>query len=172
MPIPYGRQTVNEDDIDAVVEVLRSPMLTQGPRVREFEEALAEACDVLYAVAFSSGTAALHGAAFAADLGPGNELVTSAMTFAASANCGAYVGAIPRFADIDPKTFNVSAETVTEARTRSTKAVVPVHFAGLPLRSRRSVKRLVTTSSSSRTPLTRSALRLMDRRSDPVCTRR
>ncbi len=85
-----------------------------------------------HAVAFSSGTAALHGAAFAAGLGPGDELVTSAMTFAGSANCGAYVGATPRFADIDPATLNVSAETISAAVGPATKAVVPVHFTGLP----------------------------------------
>src|SRR3954463_2400812 len=111
MPIPYGRQSVDESDIAAVVEVLRSPFLTQGPAVREFEAAFARACDAPHAVAFSSGTAALHGAAFAAGVGPGTELLTSAITFGASANCGAYLGARPTFADIDPATWNVSADT-------------------------------------------------------------
>src|SRR5688572_10584526 len=92
MSIPYGRQSIDDDDIAAVVQVLRGDWLTQGPTVTEFEEAFARACDAPYAVAFSSGTAALHGAAFAAGVGPGDELVTSAMTFAASANCGAYLG--------------------------------------------------------------------------------
>jgi perosamine synthetase len=131
-PIPYGRQTVEDSDVDSVVEVLRGDWLTQGPEVAAFEDAIAEACDAPFAVAFSSGTAALHGAAFAAGLGPGDELVTSAITFAASANCGAYLGATPRFADIERDTWNVSAETVAAATTAETRAVVPVHFAGLP----------------------------------------
>ena len=132
MPIPYGRQLIEADDIDAVVEVLRGDWLTQGPAVRSFEEALAEACGATYAVSFSSGTAALHGAAFAAGLGSGDELVTSPITFAASANCAAYVGATPRFADIDPATWNLGAETLSAALTDRTRAVVAVDFAGLP----------------------------------------
>lgn len=132
MKIPYGRQTIEQDDIDAVSRVLEGDWLTQGPEVRGFEQDLAEACGAPYAVAFSSGTAALHGAAFAAGLGPGDDLLTSALTFAASANCGAYLGATPRFADIGPATWNVSAATVSAAITDSTRAVVPVHFAGLP----------------------------------------
>lgn len=132
MPIPYGRQSVDERDVQAVVEVLRSDRLTQGPAVAAFEEAFAAACDAPYAVAFANGTAALHAAAFAAGLGPGDELVTSAITFAASANCAAYVGATPRFADIEPATWNVSARTVAAASGPATKAIVPVHFAGKP----------------------------------------
>lgn len=132
MAIPYGRQTIEDDDVEAVVEALRGDWLTQGPTVAAFEEEFAAACGAPYAVAFSSGTAALHGAAFAAGIGPGDELVTSAITFAASANCGAYVGATPRFADIDPATWNVSAATVGAALTERTRLVVPVHFAGLP----------------------------------------
>ena len=116
----------------AVDEVLRGDWLTQGPAVRAFEDAVAARCEAPYAVAFSSGTAALHGAAFAAGLGPGDELVTSAITFAASANCGAYLGATPRFADIEPATWNVSPETIGAALTDRTRAVVPVHFTGLP----------------------------------------
>jgi perosamine synthetase len=130
--IPYGRQTVTEEDVAAVAAVLRGDWLTQGPAVAEFERAVAAVCDVPHAVAFSSGTSALHGAAFAAGLGAGDELVTSAMTFAASANCAAYVGATPRFADIDPATWNVSADTVGPALSERTRAVVPVHFTGLP----------------------------------------
>ena len=132
MPIPYGRQFLDEDDIAAVVDVLRGAWLTQGPAVAAFEQAVADACEVPHAVAFSSGTAALHAAAFAAGLGPGDELITSALTFAASANCGAYLGATPRFADIDPVTWNVSVETVASALSPATKLVVPVDFAGLP----------------------------------------
>ncbi len=132
MVIPYGRQAIDDEDIRAVTDVLRGDWLTQGPAVRAFEEAIARACDVPFAVAFSSGTAALHGAAFAAGLGAGDEFVTSAITFAASANCGAYVGATPRFADIDPRTWNVSPDTVEAALSDRTRAVVPVHFTGLP----------------------------------------
>ncbi len=129
--IPYGRQSVGERDVEAVVAVLRGDRLTQGPAVAAFERDFAQAVGAPYAVAFSSGTAALHAAAWAAGLGPGDELVTSAITFAASANCAAYVGATPRFADIDPATWNVSAETIAAATTERTKAVVPVHFTGL-----------------------------------------
>src|SRR3954452_15580734 len=132
MPIPYGRQSVDESDIAAVVDVLRSPFLTQGPAVAAFESAFAEACDAPHAVAFSSGTAALHGAAFAAGAAPGDDLLTSAITFSASANCGAYLGATPRFADIEPTTWNVSARTIGDAMTEATEMVVPVHFTGLP----------------------------------------
>jgi UDP-4-amino-4,6-dideoxy-N-acetyl-beta-L-altrosamine transaminase len=131
-PIPYGRHSLDESDVQAVVEVLRGDWLTQGPAVAAFERSVAEACDVPYAVAFSSGTAALHAATHVAGLGAGDDLVTSAITFAASANCGAYVGATPRFADIERSTYNVSAETVGAALTEPTRAVVPVHFAGLP----------------------------------------
>ena len=132
VPIPYGRQSIDEDDIAAVTDVLHGDWLTQGPAVREFEEAFAAACGAPYAVAFSSGTAGLHGAAFAAGAGPGDELVTSALTFAASANCGAYLGATPRFADIERDTWNVGADSVQAVVTERTKVVVPVHFAGLP----------------------------------------
>ena len=132
MSIPYGRQSIDDDDIAAVVQVLRGDWLTQGPAVTEFEEAFARACDAPYAVAFSSGTAALHGAAFAAGVGPGDELVTSAMTFAASANCGAYLGAVPRFADIDRSTWNVNPESVAALVGERTRLVIPVHYTGLP----------------------------------------
>ena len=132
VPTPYGRQSIDDDDIAAVVAVLRGDWLTQGPEVEAFEEDLASAVGAPYAVAFSSGTAALHGAAFAAGLGKGDELVASALTFAASANCAAYVGATPRFADVERETWNVSAATVRDALTSRTRAVVAVDFAGLP----------------------------------------
>jgi UDP-4-amino-4,6-dideoxy-N-acetyl-beta-L-altrosamine transaminase len=131
--IPYGRQSVDEDDVRAVVEVLRGERLTQGPAVEAFEHAFAATVDAPFAVAFSSGTAALHGAAAAAGLGPGDELLTSAITFAASANCGAYVGALPVFADIEAGTWNVSGRTLSAVLSERTRAVVPVHFTGLPL---------------------------------------
>jgi perosamine synthetase len=133
MPIPYGRQSIDEDDVAAVVSVLHGDWLTQGPNVAAFEEAFAAACQAPHAVAFSSGTAALHAAVHTAGLGVGDELLTSAITFAASANCGAYVGARPTFADIDPATWNVSAQTIAAALTPATRCVVPVHFAGLPV---------------------------------------
>ena len=127
--IPYGRQSVDRADVDRVEQVLTGDWLTQGPAVAAFEGAVAARCDAPHAVAFSSGTAALHGAAFAARLGQGDTLLTSALTFAASANCGVYQGAEPAFADIDPDTLNMSAQTAT---TVSAQAVVPVDFAGLP----------------------------------------
>lgn len=133
MAIPYGRQSITDEDVQAVVAVLHSDRLTQGPAVERFEREFAEAVGAPYAVAFSSGTAALHGAAFAAGVGPGDELLTSAITFAASANCGAYLGATPTFADIERDTWNVSARTVAAALTPRTRAMVPVHFTGLPL---------------------------------------
>jgi perosamine synthetase len=132
MPIPYGRQTIEDDDVAAVVQTLRGDWLTQGPAVVAFEQAVADVCEAPFAVAFSSGTAALHGAAMAAGLGPGDELVTSAITFAASANCGVYTGATPVFADVDAATWNVSADSVAAALTPRTRMVVPVHFTGLP----------------------------------------
>ncbi len=132
MSIPYSRQSIDQSDVDAVAAVLGGDWLTQGPTVEEFENAIANVTSAPYAVAFANGTAALHGAALAAGLGPGDELITSALTFAASANCAAYVGATPRFADIDPATWNVSAESVREVVSPRTRAVVPVHFAGLP----------------------------------------
>jgi UDP-4-amino-4,6-dideoxy-N-acetyl-beta-L-altrosamine transaminase len=132
MSIPYTRHTIDEADVAAVVGVLQGDWLTQGPAVAGFEAAIAERCDVPYAVSFSSGTAALHACAFAAGLGPGDELITSAMTFAASANCAAYVGATPRFADIDPGTVNIDPASVGALMNERTRMVVPVHFAGLP----------------------------------------
>jgi UDP-4-amino-4,6-dideoxy-N-acetyl-beta-L-altrosamine transaminase len=131
VPIPYGRQSLDSADVQAVVDVLEGDWLTQGPSVQAFEEALAEACDVPYAIAFSSGTAALHAGAWAAGVGPGDEVVTSAITFAASANCAAYLGATPRFAEIERGTRNVTAGTLAAAAGESTKLAVPVHFAGL-----------------------------------------
>lgn len=133
MTIPYSKQSLDDKDRAAVAAVLAGDWLTQGPAVRAFEQAFAARCGVPHAVAFSSGTAALHGAAFAAGVGPGDEILTSAITFAASANCGAYLGARPRFADIEPGSWNVSAATLEAAMTPRVKLVVPVHFAGLPL---------------------------------------
>ena len=127
--IPYGRQSISEEDIAAVVDVLRGDWLTQGPTIDRFEESVAEYVGSRFAVAFSSGTAALHGAAAAAGLGPGDVVVTSPLTFMASANCARYVGAEPTVVDIDPTTWNIDLGQVPE----DVAAVVPVHYAGLPV---------------------------------------
>ncbi len=127
--IPYGRQNVDEDDIEAVVKVLRGDYLTQGPAVAAFEELLAAKVEARYAVAFANGTAALHAAAWAAGLGPGRTLTTSPLTFVASANCGRYVGADVAFVDIDDSTYNLDLSSVSA----DTDALVAVHYAGLPI---------------------------------------
>src|SRR6202453_4913130 len=110
--LPYGRQSIDESDIQAVVETLRSDWLTTGPKVAEFEEAFAAQVGAKYAVSFSSGTAALHGAAFAAGLKAGDEAITTPMTFVATANCVLYQGATPVFADVSADTLNVDPEKV------------------------------------------------------------
>lgn len=132
--IPYGRHFLDESDIQAVVEVLRHGWLTQGPKVGEFEAAVAARVGVKYAVAVSSGTAALHIACMAAGIGKGDTVVTSPNTFVASANCAAYVGAIPQFSDIDPETINLDPRKLDGrcAELERVKAIIPVHFAGLP----------------------------------------
>lgn len=126
--IPYGRQAVDDQDIAAVVDVLKGDWLTQGPAVEAFETAVSDYLEVEHVVAFSSGTAALHGAAAAAGLGPGDVVVTSPLTFMASANCARYVGAAPALVDIDLETWNLDLAEVPG----SASAVVPVHYAGLP----------------------------------------
>lgn len=130
--LPYGRQSISEEDIQAVVEILRSDWLTTGPKIAEFEEALAEYVGAKYAVSFSSGTAALHGAAFAANLGEGDEGITSPMTFAATANCVLYQGARPVFADVAADSLNLDAEKIADRITRHTRAILPVAYAGHP----------------------------------------
>jgi perosamine synthetase len=130
--LPYGRQSIAEDDIQAVVDVLRSDWLTTGPKVAQFEEALAAWVGAKYAVAFSSGTSALHGAAFAAGLKPGDEAITSPLTFAATANCVLYQGARPVFADVSPDTLNLGPDRFAERITTRTRAVLPVDYAGHP----------------------------------------
>jgi len=132
--IPYGKHHIEEDDIAAVVDVLRRGLITQGPAVDAFENAVANYVGAKYAVAVSSGTAALHLAALAAGVGPGTTLITSPITFVASANAGLYAGSKVAFADIDPDTINMSptALAATLAANPDTKAIVPVHFAGLP----------------------------------------
>ena len=130
--LPYGRQSIEESDIEAVVEVLRSDWLTTGPKVAEFEEAVAAWVGAKYAVSFSSGTAALHAAAFTADLQPGDEAVTTPLTFAATANCVLYQGATPVFADVQPDTLNIDPEQIASRITSQTKAILPVDYAGHP----------------------------------------
>jgi len=132
--IPYGKHHIDEDDIQAVVDILRSSFLTQGPAVEAFENALAEYVGVKYAVAVSSGTAALHLAALAAGVGPRTSVVTSPITFVASANAARYCGGDMLFADIDPETVNMSPDALREVllKNSNVKAIIPVHFAGLP----------------------------------------
>jgi perosamine synthetase len=130
--LPYGRQSIDEGDIQAVVDVLRSPWLTTGPKVDEFEEAFAARVGAKHAVSFSSGTAALHGAAFAAGLEPGDEAITSPMTFGATANCVLYQGAQPVFADVCSDTLNLDPVQVAARITPKTRVVVPVDYAGHP----------------------------------------
>lgn len=130
--LPYGHQSIDENDIQAVVDVLRSDWLTTGPKVDEFEEAFAAYVGAKYAVAFSSGTAALHGAAFSAGLKGGDEAITTPMTFAATANCVLYQGARPVFADVCADTLNLDPEQVAARLTSRTRAVLPVDYAGHP----------------------------------------
>lgn len=132
--IPYGRHCVDEDDVRAVAEVLRGDLLTQGPKAAEFERRVADYVGARHAVSVANGTAALHLACLAAGVGPGDTLVTSPNTFLASANCAIYVGARPAFCDIDPETLNLDRAALETAfrEHKAVKAVVPVHFAGLP----------------------------------------
>jgi perosamine synthetase len=130
--LPYGKQSVDEEDIAAVVETLRSGWLTTGPKVGEFEEAFAAWVGVRHAVSFSSGTAALHGAAFAAGLETGDEAITSPLTFAATANCVVYQGGKPVFADVRKDTLNIDPERVSKCITARTKVLLPVDYAGHP----------------------------------------
>lgn len=130
--LPYAHQQIDEVDIAAVAAVLRSDWLTTGPRIPEFERGLCAATGARHAVAFSSGTAALHGATAAAGLGPGDEAVTTPMTFVATANAVLYVGAEPRFADIDPGTLIVDPAAVEAAITPRTRALLPVDYSGHP----------------------------------------
>jgi UDP-4-amino-4,6-dideoxy-N-acetyl-beta-L-altrosamine transaminase len=134
--IPYGKQDINQQDIDAVVEVLQSDYLTQGPAIARFERLVADYCGVKYAVAVASATAGLHIACLSAGLGSGDRLWTVPNTFVASANCGLYCGAEVDFVDIDPKTYNLSVSAlatqlaIAAEREELPKIIIPVHFAG------------------------------------------
>lgn len=132
--IPYGKHHIDEEDIRSVVDALRSGALTQGPAVEAFERAIAEYVGARYAIAVSSGTAALHLAALAAGVGPGTSLITSPITFVASANAAIYAGGRVVFADVDPETVNMSPNALRKALADNpdARAVIPVHFAGLP----------------------------------------
>lgn len=130
--LPYGHQWVDETDIEAVVEVLRSAWLTTGPKVSEFEEAFAEVVNARYAVAVSSGTAALHAAMYAIGIKPGDEVIVPPMTFAATANCVVFQGGTPVFADVDPETLLLDPTQVEGKITSRTKAIIAVDYTGQP----------------------------------------
>ena len=130
--IGYGRQSIDGGDISAVVEVLRSDWLTTGPKVEEFERVFARFCGARHAVAVSSGTAALHCSVYAAGIGPGDEVIVSPMTFAASANCVLYCGGTPVFADVEPETLLIDPAETARKVTERTKAIIAVDYAGQP----------------------------------------
>jgi len=130
--IPYGRHYIDSDDIKEVTKVLRSDWITQGPKIEEFEEKLAHYCGAKYAVVVSSGTAALHIACLVAGIKPGEEVITTPVTFVASANCILYCGGKPVFADIQEDTANIDPEEIRKKITKKTKAIIPVHYAGQP----------------------------------------
>lgn len=130
--IPYGRHYIDEEDIAAVVAVLRSGRITQGPKVKEFEEALCRYTGAKYAVAVSSGTAALHLACLAAGIKPGDEVITSPVTFLATPNSVLYCGGRPVFADIQEDTVNIDPLEIQKRLTKKTRVLLPVHFAGHP----------------------------------------
>jgi UDP-4-amino-4,6-dideoxy-N-acetyl-beta-L-altrosamine transaminase len=131
--LPYGKQSIDEEDIQAVINVLKSDFITTGPIISQFEEQVAAYVGTKYAVAFSSGTAALHGACFAAEISDGDEVITTPMTFAASANSVLYQGGLPVFADIKSDTYNIDPRSVRDKITSKTKAIIPVHFTGQPV---------------------------------------
>lgn len=131
--IPYGRQNIDRNDIQAVVQALRSPFITQGPAIARFEQTIAKAVGAKYAVAVSNGTVALHIAYLAAGIKPGDEVIMPANTFAATGNAALYIGAKPVFADIELEHYNLDPADVERKITKKTKAIVPVHFAGYPV---------------------------------------
>jgi UDP-4-amino-4,6-dideoxy-N-acetyl-beta-L-altrosamine transaminase len=131
--IPYGRQYVDDDDVAAVVKVLRGDWLTQGPNVADFEEAFAQKVGARFAVSFSNGTAALHGAYYAAGVGKGDQVITSPMTFVATANAARFLGAHVRFVDVDPSTLCMDPDRLQEMVSPRTKVIAPVSYAGYPV---------------------------------------
>jgi len=130
--IPYGRQYIDEEDIQAVVEVLRSDYLTTGPKIQEFEEKVAAYVGCKYTVAIANGTAALHAACYAADINIGDEVITTPLTFAATSNSILYLGGKPIFADINADTYNIDPQEIEKKITNKTKALIAVDFAGQP----------------------------------------
>ncbi len=130
--IPYGRQTIDEADVQAVLNALRSDFITQGPRIQEFEQKVADYVGAKYAVAFSSGTAALHAAAFAMDIKAGTEAITSPISFLATSNSILFQQGKPVFADVTPDTINLDPDQVLKKMTKRTKAIFAVDFAGHP----------------------------------------
>lgn len=130
--IPYGTQNIGEEEIDAVVSVLKSDFLSTGPKIKEFEKKFANYVGSKYAVAVSSGTAALHCACLAAGIKEGDEVITTPLTFVATSNSILYRGASPVFVDINKDTFNINESNIEEKITSRTKAIIPVHFAGQP----------------------------------------
>ena len=130
--LPYSQQWIEQDDIDAVIEVLKSDFLTTGPKINEFEEIFADYVGARFAVAVANGTAALHAAVFAAGVGPGDEVITTPITFAASANCVLYQGGKVAFADIKASDWNIDPGEISNKVTGHTKALIPVHFTGCP----------------------------------------
>jgi len=130
--IPYGSQWIDDQDIKAVTETLKSDYLTTGPKIKEFEDKFADYVDAKYAVAIANGTAALHAAAYAAGIKKGDEVITTPLTFAATANSVLYQDATPVFADIDPETYNIYPESIKDKITDKTKAIIPVHYTGQP----------------------------------------
>jgi dTDP-4-amino-4,6-dideoxygalactose transaminase len=130
--IPYGRQWIDKYDIEAVVKVLESDWITQGPKVEEFEKSLSQYCGSKFAVVVSSGTAALHIACLAAGISKDDEVITSPITFLASANCILYCSGKPVFADVQKDTVNIDPGEIVKKITKRTKAIIPVHFAGHP----------------------------------------
>ena len=128
--LPYAKQYIDDNDLLAVDEVLKSDYLTTGPKVKEFEDKIAKYVNAKYAVSFSNGTAALHGACYAAGVGVGDEVIITPITFAASANCALYMGGTPVFADIDEGNFNIDVDEIKNKITHKTKAITPVDYTG------------------------------------------
>ncbi|RTE07939.1 UDP-4-amino-4,6-dideoxy-N-acetyl-beta-L-altrosamine transaminase [Paenibacillus whitsoniae] len=131
--LPYGQQWIDGDDISAVIATLESSFITQGPAIQKFEQAIADYVGAQYAVAFCNGTAALHGACFAAGISTGDEVITTPLTFLASSNAVLYQGGVPIFADIDENTYNISPNEVEKKITNKTKAIIAVDFTGQPV---------------------------------------
>ncbi|WP_442602625.1 UDP-4-amino-4,6-dideoxy-N-acetyl-beta-L-altrosamine transaminase [Paenibacillus sp. KN14-4R] len=131
--LPYGQQWIDDEDIAEVVGVLKGEFITQGPKITEFEQKVASYVGAKYAVAFCNGTAALHGACFAAGIKPGDEVITTPITFIASSNCVLYEGGTPVFVDINPDTYNIDPDQITASITDRTKAIIAVDFTGQPV---------------------------------------